>query len=304
MSLRGFMEAKFVISTDSTCDLYADEIKELGVWVVPMTFTLEKDDVITEHLDNFKTEQEYIDFYNKLREGYVAKTSILGLQAHIDLFTAMAKAGVKHALHICLSYGLSHILDNANKAIEIVKESYPTIDYLALECATATVGEGACVRYACKLRDEGKTNVEVYDAINAMKHKIQHFIVVDNLMYLKRGGRISAASATVGTLLQIKPIIQFTRKGSLETAHKVFGVKKALKDIVERYGTFHRFEPYDKCVIVHTDNLPAATELQKMMNAEYGFEPPIRWVGPVIGAHLGPGAVAMEFTSRDSRPIV
>ncbi|MBR4745260.1 MAG: DegV family protein, partial [Clostridia bacterium] len=85
-------EAKFVVSTDSTADLYADEMKKLGVWVGPLTFTLEKNNVLTEHLDNFQTEQEYIDFYNKLRNGYVAKTSILSVQAHIDLFTQMSKA--------------------------------------------------------------------------------------------------------------------------------------------------------------------------------------------------------------------
>ena len=297
------MKLQFVVSTDSTCDLFADEIKELGIWVAPMSFTMEKDGKLSEHLDNFTCEEDYIDYYNKLRDGYVAKTSILGLQAHLDLFTSMAKAGIKHALHITLSYGLSHVLDNANKAIEMVKENYPDIDYLALDSATATVGEGACVRYACKLRDEGKTNVQAYDLVNAMKHKIQHFIIVDDLMYLKRGGRISATSAAVGSLLQLKPIIEFTRRGSLETSHKILGMRKALKDVCMQYGKYTRFEPYDKCVIVHTDNMPAAIELQKHMLSTYGFEPPIRLIGPVIGAHLGPGAVAMEFTSGDSRPL-
>ena len=297
------MEPKFVISTDSTADLYLDEAKKLGVWVGPLTFTLEKDDVLTEHLDNFTTEQEYIDFYNKLRDGYIAKTSILSVQAHVELFTAMAKAGVKHALHLTQSYGLSPTLDNANKALAMVKEEYPDLDYITMQCNTTTVGEGECVRYACKLRDEGKTNTEARDLIDKMKDGIQHFIIVDDLKYLKRGGRISGASAAIGTLMQIKPIIEFTRHGTLETARKEMGMKKALKSVIAEYNNYSRFKPYDRCVIVHTDNMPVATELQKMAKEQLGIEPEIRMIGPIIGAHLGPNAVAFAFTSGDPRPL-
>ena len=296
-------EAKFVVSTDSTADLYADEIKELGVWVGPLTFTLEKDNVLTEHLDNFQKYQDYIDFYNKLRNGYIAKTSILSVQAHVDLFTAMAKAGVKHALHLTQSYGLSPTLDNANKALAIVKETYPDLDYVTMQCNTTTVGEGECVRYACQLRDEGKTNVEARDLIDQMKDKIQHFIIVDDLMYLKRGGRISGASAAIGSLMQIKPIIEFTRRGTLETARKEMGMKKALKSVIAEYNNYDRFKPYDRCIIVHTDNMPVAEQLKAMAKEQLGVDAEIRMVGPIIGAHLGPGAVAFAFTSNNLRPL-
>ena len=116
------MKPKFVVSTDSTCDLYANEIKDLGIYVGHLSYTMEKDNVLTEHVDAFTKPQEYVDFYNKLREGYVARTAILNLQAHIDLFTEMAEKGIKHVLHLTQAYGLSPTLDNANKAIEIVKE--------------------------------------------------------------------------------------------------------------------------------------------------------------------------------------
>ena len=112
---------KFEISADSTCDLYFDEIKKYEIDVAPLDFVLTKGDEVIEQKDNFKTKEEYLEFYNKLKNGYLAKTSILNLQAHIDLFTSMAERGVKKALHICQSYGLSPTLDNANKAIEIVR---------------------------------------------------------------------------------------------------------------------------------------------------------------------------------------
>ncbi len=297
------MKRLFEVSTDSTCDLYADEIKALDLHVGHLVYTMEKNGVLTEHTDDFTSYDQYVDFYNKLRQGYVARTAILNLQAHIDLFTSMAEAGIKHALHLTQSYGLSPTLDNANKAIEIVKESYPDIDYIALQCNTTTIGEGLLVKYACQLRDEGKTNAQARDMIDAIKDNIQHCIMVDDLMHLKRGGRISAVSATVGSILQLKPVLQFTKAGKLEVARKEMGLRKAFKSAVEEYGKYDRCKQYDKVVIVHTDNLPMAKVLQQMMKDAYGIEPEIRIMGPIIGAHVGPNSVSMGYTSNNPRPL-
>ena len=291
----------FDISTDSTCDLYADEYKELDVSVGKLNFTIEKNGVLNEYLDDFKCYQEYVNFYNELRKGGVAKTTILNLQAHIDLFTDMAKKGIINALHISQSNGLSPTIDNAKKAIEIVKEQYPNINYLALECKTTTIGEGMLVRLACKLRDEGKTNKEVYDIIEREKLHIQHFVVVDDLMYLKRGGRISGPKAVIGTILKVKPIIQFTKAGKLEITEKVNGTNKALKTIVDQFKNYTKNQYFDM-EIVHTDNLPVATRLAEMIEEQYGIRPQIRIMGPIIGAHVGPNAVAYGFISNEERP--
>ena len=293
---------KFDISTDSTCDLYANEYKELDVYVGKLSYTLEKNGEIEEFLDDFKSYDEYVDFYNKLRKGYIARTSILSLQAHIDLFTEMAEKGIVDALHISQSDGLSPTIDNALKAIEIVKEKYPKINYLALECKTTTVGEGILVRLACKLRDQGKTNKEVYDIIEDIKCKVQHFVLVDDLMYLKRGGRISGPSAVIGTMLQIKPIIEFTNSGKLEVVRKEMGLKKAMKSIVDEFDKYTENKYFD-IVIVHTDNLPLATKLADMIEEKYVIRPEIRIMGPIIGAHVGPGAVAYGFISNEPRPV-
>ena len=292
---------KFAISTDSNCDLYAEEIKSLKVYVGHLSFTIEKNKNTEEYIDEFTTHQQYIDFYNELRNGAVARTSILSLQAHIDLFTQMAKDGVKTALHITQSAGLSPTIDNANKAIEIVKESYPDIDYKAIESSTTTCAEGMLVKLACKMRDEGKSRDEVFATIEAEKLNIQHFILVDNLMYLKRGGRISGPSAAIGTLLAIKPIIEFTKKGSLEVVRKVKGMKNALKTIVDEFPKYGKSKYFD-CVIVHTDNEPLAQALQTLLFESYGIKPEIRIMGPIIGAHVGPGAVAFTFLSNSERP--
>lgn len=292
---------KFGISTDSNCDLYADEIKNLGIYVGHLNYTIEKNKQIEEYLDKFTKPQQYVDFYNELRNGGVARTSILSLQAHIDLFTKMAEDGVKQALHIAQSAGLSPTIDNANKAIEIVKETHPDIDYKAIESSTTTIAEGMLVKLACRLREEGKTRDEILEIIENEKLNIQHFVLVDDLMYLKRGGRISGPSAAIGTLLAIKPIIEFTKEGKLEVIRKEKGLKKALKSIVDEFPKYGKSENFD-IVIVHTDNEPLAQTLQNMLFEAYGIKPEIRIMGPIIGAHVGPGAVAYAFLSASERP--
>ena len=294
---------KFDISTDSNCDLYADEIEKLGIYVGKLCYTLEKDGDLDEFLDDFKSYDEYVDFYNKLRKGYVARTSILSLQAHIDLFTSMAEKGITQVLHIAQSDGLSPTIDNANKAIEIVKEKYPNIDYIALESKTTTIGEGILVKIACELRDEGKTKEEVFDIIQDLKGKMQHFIIAADLMYLKRGGRISRPKAAIGTMLQLKPIIEFNKLGKLEIARKEMGLKKAIKSIVDEFVNFTKNDKYFRIAIVHTDNLPLANQVADLFEAKYGFRPEIRIMGPIIGAHVGPGSVAYGFLSNEERPL-
>lgn len=291
----------FEISTDSNCDLYADEIDKLKIYVGKLTFTLEKDGELTEHIDDFKVKDEYIDFYNKLRNGYVAKTAMLNLQAHVDLFTKMAENGVKCALHIAQSQGLSPTIDAANQAINIVKEKYPDIDFRAIESRTTTIGEGMLVKLACNLRDEGKSRDEVLKIIENEKMHIQHFVLVDDLGYLKRGGRISGSSALLGTLLNIKPIIEFTKEGKLEVVRKEKGLKKALKSIANEFNKFTKSKYFD-IVIVHTDNEHLANELADMLEVICGFRPEVKIMGPIIGAHVGPNAVAYGFLSNEERP--
>lgn len=292
----------FEVSSDSTCELYADEIKKLEVFVSPLSFTMEEDGNLGEYLDNFQKQEDYVEFYQKLRRGGVAKTSILNLQSHIDLFTEMAEKGVKNAIHISQGRGLSPTIDNALKAIEIVKEKHPDINYVALESTTTTVAEGFLVRIAVEMRDEGKTLEETVEKINHLKGLIQHFILVDDLIYLKRGGRIGGVSAAIGTMLRIKPVIEFTKAGKLEIVRKEMGSKKAIKSVMDEvkqnftFGTDHF-----KTAIVHTDNLPGALELQAEIKKTFGIEPEIRIMGPIIGAHVGPNAVAWTFISNEER---
>lgn len=292
----------FEVSTDSTCDLYVDEIKDLDISVGHLEFTLSSGDDITIGYDDFKKREEYIDFYNKMRKGIIAKTAILSVQAHVDLFTDMAKRGIKRAIHISQGYGLSPTVDNANQAIEIVKKDFPDIEYTAIECNTTTIGEGFIVKACCKMRDEGKSKEETLKVLDEIKQFTQHFVLVNDLKFLARGGRISRASASIGSLLQVKPIIEFGRDGKLKVCRKEIGLKKAMKSIVNDYKKFTLNKDFPYIAIVHTDNEPLAFQLQSMLKQAYGIEAEIRIMGPTIGAHIGPGAVAYGFISNEVRP--
>ena len=293
----------FEISTDSNCDLYADEIKKYEIYVGHLNYTMSKGDELTDNLDKFTQYSQYVDFYNRLRNGYIAKTSILSLQAHIDLFTEMAKKGIKNVLHISQSKGLSPTIDNANKAIEIVKESYPDINYIALQSNTTTIGEAMLVKVAISMRDAGKTAEETRDYINSIKNNVQHIVMVDDLGFLRRGGRISGTSAVIGSMLNIKPIIEFTKEGKLEVTRKEMGAKKALVGMINEFMSHTLNKDYPYVMIVHTDNEERAKTLQTMLYEKTGVMAEIRIMGPIIGAHVGPGAVALGYISNQDRPL-
>ncbi len=296
------MNNTFAISTDSTSDFYENEINELGLFVGKLNYTLEEKGNITEYLDDFKCYDDYVNFYKSLRSGIISRTSILNFDAHLELFTKMAQSGIKNALHICQGKGLSPTIDRANEAIEEVKKQFPDINYIAIESNTTTVSEGNLVRTAIELRKQGKTLEQTVEILEKLKHQTQHFIAVNNLMYLKRGGRISGAAATIGTILQLKPIIEFTKEGKLSVVRKENGIKKAFKSIineVKQNYTFHKEFAFPK--IVHTDNLEGAKILAEMVKEEFGIEPEIRIMGPIIGTHVGPDAVAFTFVSNEER---
>ncbi len=295
--------SKFAVSSDSTCDLYASEIKEMNIHFVPLCYTMEINGDLQEHFDNFQNYDEYVGYYNDLRKGGVAKTSMLNYAAHLEHFTKMAEAGVTDAIHFTISYALSPTVDVARKAVKEVQETYPNFNCLCVESHTTTIGQGMLVRIACDMRDKDKTLQETFDYVESVKHKIQHFIIADSLMYLRRGGRVGSAKAIVGTMLNIKPILIFTKEGRLEKYKQASGMKTAIKNIADEYASYTANKEYPLIYIVHTDNQPMAELLAKTLEEKYGVKPEIRIMGPVIGSHVGPNSLAYGFISNEQRPI-
>ncbi len=291
---------KFTLSTDSTCDLYHDYIVENGIERVPLTFTVEKDGVMTERLDDFRSYDEYVAFYNELRAGAFSRTAMLNYSAHYNHFLRLAQKGAEDVVHVTISSGLSPTKDVAAQAAADIKKLYPKFNVIVLDPLTATVGQGCIVMLALKCRNEGKTAEETRDYCNSKRLHIQHFIVASDLAYLRKGGRVSAAAAAFGNLLDIKPIISFDKEGRLFPLAKVKGTRKAISFIkakIEKEGP----DELGMLYVVHTDNLPVANELVEYVRETLHIEPYLHIMGPVIGSHVGPDAFALGYISKSER---
>ena len=192
---------KFVLSTDSTCDLYHDFVAENDIRFVSLTYTMEKDGVMTDGLDAFTEYSQYVDFYDQLRAGGFSRTSMLNYESHYSHFLKLAKEGAKDVLHFTISSGLSPTVTVAEKAAADIKKDYPDFNLLAVDSLSATIGQGALVRAALRLCNEGKTVQEAYDYVVDMQKHIQYAIFANDLYYLKRGGLVSAVAALAVTML-------------------------------------------------------------------------------------------------------
>ena len=295
------MDYKFTLSTDSTCDLYHDFVVENDIKFVSLTYTVEKDGKMEDHLDNFTNYQQYVDFYNELRAGAFSRTSMLNYESHYTHFLKLAKEGAEEVVHFTISSGLSPTKTVAAKAAADVKKDFPKFEVYVVDPLTATVGQGALVRIALMDRNAGKTAKETYDHVNSLRLHIQHFVVADDLNYLKRGGRLSAISAAVGGMLSIKPIISFDNEGKLFVLDKVRGTKKAISYIKAKIEKEDPDPDYNYVFIVHTDNSPCADELAAYVREKLGIEPFVSIMGPVIGSHVGPNAFALGYISKSER---
>lgn len=292
--------ALFDVSSDSTCDLKKEYREERNIWFVPLTFTMEKNGALEESLDNFSTNQEYVEFYEKVAAGALPRTAKLNYDAHMEHFTKMAEAGVKEVVHFMISSGLANTITITRQAAEDMKKKYPDFTVYAVDPLTATVGQGMLVSLAADCRDKGMTAQETYDYLMEARNRIQHCIIPADLFYLKKGGRVSALSAALGTMLNIKPMIVFDAEGKLKVVEKNKGMKKAFSRVVDHMNE----APMDEnklAIVVHTNNESGAEELAKLIESKMGVKPFITIMGPVIGSHVGPGSVSCCWLSVKTR---
>ncbi len=293
--------ALFDVSSDSTCDLKKAYIDERNIWFVSLSYVVEKDGAFEDGVDNFTTDEEYIAFYEKLAAGALSKTSMLNYESHYQHFLKMAEAGVKDVVHFTISSGLSPTVTVANKAAAAIKEMYPEFTVYAVDPLTATVGQGILTELACDCRDKGMTAKDTYEYIMGLRQHVQHCVIPDSLMYLKRGGRVSGLSAAVGTMLNIKPMLAFDADGKLKTLEKCKGMKKAFSRVLDHLQKAPVDKELDKIVIVHTNNEKGASELAALVEEKTGVKPRITLMGPVIGSHVGPGSVSCCWISKTTR---
>ena len=285
----------FVIFADTACDMKPDVLAEWGVPYESLTFKFEDDEKI--YANNDMTTEE---FYNKMKEGGVAKTAAVNPEAFINAFDK-ALADGKDILYLGFSSGLSTTYNSGRIAANELKEKYPDSKIIVIDTLGASAGIGLLIRLALDKKEEGATIEEVAEYVKELIPGLCHWFTVDDLVYLKRGGRVSAAAAFFGNMIGIKPVLHVDDEGHLVPVLKVRGRKTSLTTIADKYGELAKDKENGLVYISQAACENDAKALADILNTRYGANVKIITdVGPVIGAHAGPGTIALFFigTSR------
>ena len=282
----------YVLLTDSSADLPQQLVEELGVEVLPLCFTM-GDKTYRNWSDNREMDPE--EFYRMLREGAMATTSAVNVGDYTEALTPFLEAG-KDVLVLAFSSGLSATCNSARIAAQELNEQYPQQRVRVVDTLCASLGQGLLVWHAAKLKQAGKSLDEVGDWAEENKLRLCHWFTVSDLHFLKRGGRISPATAVLGTMLSIKPVMHVDDEGHLIKVGTARGRGASLKALVDHMAETAD-DPGNQVVFIsHGGCLEDAQKVAQDVKARFGTkEVVINYVGPVIGAHSGPGTVALFF---------
>ena len=285
----------YTIVTDSSCDLPAPLLEKMGIRVVPLAVNLDG-----------KTYFNYPDgraigfeeYYAQLRSGKQATTSAVNMSLFRTVMEAELIAG-HDVLYLGFSSGLSGTFNAGAMAARELQEEYPEFELIAVDTLCACMGQGLLVYLAALEKAGGKSMQEVRDFVEAQKLHICHWYTVDDLQHLKRGGRIGGTTARLGTMLNIKPVMNMDNEGKLAAVSKARGRAAALRALVDKMGE-QAIEPEKQTVfIAHADCYDDAHKVAEMVHERFGSKSLINYIGPVIGAHAGPGTVALFFVGKE-----
>jgi len=282
----------FRIFTDSSCNLTVEMMKDLGVISKSLTLLIDGNE-ISDYLTDGKF--SFKGFYDKLRNKENIKTSLINVDEFSASFEEILKNG-EDILAILISSGISGTYQAAKIAADDLSEKYPERKIIVIDSLSASIGHGLLVYYAAMLEREGKTIDEVAQFVNDNRLKMVHKFTVDDLFFLKRGGRLSGGVAIIGTILQIKPLLHVNDEGKLIAQDKVNGRKKSLNNIFEEFKR-NVVDPENQVVaICHGDCIDDAEYLANKIRSECKVKDIIiNYCDPVLGAHAGPGVVALFY---------
>ena len=284
--------AHYQIITDSGCDLPAGLLESMDVKKVSLS-VLFRGETRTDSVDDGIKE-----FYDGLRAGDIATTSAVNPQGWKEVMEPVLAAG-KDALVLTFSSGLSTTYQSAVIAAEELMEQYPDRKACVVDSLCASLGEGLLLHYACRKRDEGMSLEELRDWVEQNKLNLCHWFTVDDLMYLKRGGRVSAATAVVGTMLQIKPVLHVDNEGHLINVAKARGRKASIEALAKKAAELGEGFDNETMFISHGDCEEDARYLAGILTEKLGVRHVhINHVGAVIGSHAGPGVLALFFLGK------
>lgn len=282
----------FAIVTDSSCDLPAKLADEWELTVLPLTFNLLNKEY-RNYLDG--RELSFKDFYTHIRKGELCTTSAVNVQDFVTKMEPLLQAGTD-VLCVAFSSGLSNTYNAAKLACEELAPKYPERKVYAVDTLCASLGEGLLVYHAVQERQKGKSIDEVRAYLEENKLHLCHWFTVEDLNHLKRGGRISAATALIGTMLSIKPVMHVDDDGHLINVGKARGRRASLLALVDHMEETVTDPASQVVFISHGDSQEDADFVADEVKKRFGVKTVVtNFVGPVIGAHSGPGTIALFF---------
>ena len=285
--------SSYKIITDSCCDFTQQQYDELDVSYACLSVMYKG-----ETHDNFSDPTAVKAFYDELRAGVTATTSAVNPEGWAAVMKPALEEG-KDVLVLAFSSGLSTTYQSAVIAAGELQEQYPDRKIHVVDTLCAALGQGLLVWYACKKRDEGMDLDTLTAWVEENKHHLCHWVTVDDLSHLKRGGRISATTALVGTMLNIKPIIYVNEEGKLINTAKVRGRKPAIEYLVKKTAELGEGYDNETVFVAHGDCPEDAAALEAALKEKCGVKNVITgYVGPVIGAHTGPGVLVVFFMGK------
>jgi DegV family protein with EDD domain len=282
----------YFISTSSTSDLPAEYIEKHNIQILKYNYTIDH----SEHKDG---DMDAKTFFDLEREGIMPTTSQLTPEEVTVLFDVILGGG-HDLLHIEFSSGLSGSYNSVKIVAEEMKQKYPQRKLFVVDSLCASLGLGLLVDYAVRMRDAGKPIDETAKWVEANKLSLNHWFTVDSLSHLHRGGRVTGATAFVGSLLHIKPVLNVDYEGHLIPREKEQGRKRALKCLIEKMAEYVYKPEGQRIFISHGDDLEAAQKVAEMVKEKFPMisDIMIGTLGAVIGAHAGPGTIALFFMGK------
>ena len=282
--------SQYQIITDSACDLPKSMLQELNVLTTALSVNFRG-----ESRKDSVADAEVKELYDAMRGGEVATTSAANPEDWATVMEPVLAEG-KDVLTLAFSSGLSATYQSAVIAANDLAEKYPERKIVVVDTCAAALGQGLLVWHTCKMRDTGLDLDQLAQWVEENKNHVCHWFTVDDLVYLKRGGRVSAATAVLGAMLNIKPVLHVDDEGHLISMVKARGRKAALKTLVTKMGELGEGWDNSTVFICHADCIDDATALAETVKANYGVkEAFIGNLGAVIGSHAGPGTLALFF---------
>lgn len=284
------MEQNYVFMTDSDSDLPFHLKEQYDIPVVYMPYALNG----KEYFDDLGQMLDHKSYFDMMRQGATPVTSALNEETYLEYFEPILKE--KDLLFVAFSSKLSCTIQAVYSAREKLLRKYPDRKFTVVDTLRISGPMTLLVLRAHEMYRAGKPMDEVAEWLESNKLRAQAYFIVDDLKYLKRGGRISAAAATVGTMLDLKPIIMEAADGTLVARDKIRGRKKAMAFIVDKMMKFAPAVSESPIIILHADSPEDAERVKAMVEQKLpGAEVALEHIGPVIGAHAGPGTVALCF---------